>query len=86
MPTIKPGETFFDHLPDGRYEKCVLLPTTGDEPDRHAAARGGTGEFYRALSNEEIKERADDETDDVQMIFEVEAGMPFPKIVFLVRT
>jgi len=36
MPTIKPGETFFDHLPDGRYEKCVLLPTTGDEPDRHA--------------------------------------------------
>lgn len=45
--TIAVGSEFFDRLADGRYERCVLQPTTGEEPDRHAAARGGTGEFYR---------------------------------------
>jgi hypothetical protein len=62
----------------------VLLPTTGDEPDRHAAARGGMGEFYRALTDKELK-KEDDGSADVTMIFEVEPGLPFPKIVFLVR-
>jgi hypothetical protein len=53
--TISPGDTFYDKLPDGRYEKCVLQQTTNDTPDRHAAARGGTGEFFRAIPKDELR-------------------------------
>jgi hypothetical protein len=42
------------------------------------------GEFYRALTDKELK-KEDDGSADVTMIFEVEPGLPFPKIVFLVR-
>jgi len=52
---ISPGEVFYDVLPDGRYERCVLQKTDGSETDRHAAARGGTGEFYRKIPQEELE-------------------------------
>lgn len=48
---IRPGGTFFDILPDGRYERCVLQPGTDK-----TAMRGGTGEFYRAIPREELTE------------------------------
>jgi hypothetical protein len=78
--TISPGDTFYDKLDDGRYERCVLVATTDDTPDRHAAARGGTGEFYEALPEGDLpKDMA-----DTPIVFE--AGGPFGvNIVFLRR-
>ena len=80
--TINPGDTFYDKLDDGRYERCVLQPTTDDTPDRHAAARGGTGEFYEPFPKGEFP--ADMDAEDTPMVFEV--GGPFGmNIVFLRR-
>jgi hypothetical protein len=83
MPTVSPGETFYDKLPDGRYERCVLQPTTKDTPDRKAAARGGTGEFYRAVPVEGRLTREQIEGDN-EIIFDVTIG-PFGKFVILER-
>lgn len=78
MPSIKPGDVFFDKLPDGRYEKCVLQATTIDTPDRHAAARGGTGEFYRVLDLSE-----EDEVED-EVILDASANyFGIPKFLML---
>ena len=88
MPTIKPGDTFFDILPDGRYERCVLLQTDGSEPDRHAAARGGSGEFYRPIPDDEVQAELGKEDsprlEAAQMIF-AHGPHGIPKIVFLER-
>lgn len=72
MPEIKPGDVFFDKLPDGRYERCILQPTTGETPDRARAARGGTGVFYRSVDTS--VERIDD---DDEMIRDIEYGCVF---------
>ena len=39
MVEIHPGETFFDKMPDGRFEKCILRKLPDGERDK-AAARG----------------------------------------------
>lgn len=79
MPIIKPGDEFYDKLSDGRYEKCILRDIHQDDPDRHAKARGGTGEIFLALTQEELTpERMDAAID---MILDVELG----KFVFLER-
>ncbi len=87
MTTVKVGDEFYDKLPDGRYERCVLQKTDGTEPDRRAAARGGTGEFYRAIPDDEMQELLIlDESprlDASVMIFEL--GGIIPKIVYLER-
>jgi len=81
MPTIKPGDIFFDKLLDGRYEKCILQSTTIDMPDRHTAARGGTGEFYRAI---DVSSEEDEEADE--MILDISPnGSGLPKFVMLKR-
>jgi hypothetical protein len=72
MPQISPGDTFYDKLPDGRYEKCILQPTTDETPDRMNAARGGTGEFYRRVPIEELG--SEDKEDEV-VIFDSNEGM-----------
>lgn len=54
--SIQPGEVYYDILPDGRYERCVLQPTTEDTPNRTAAARGGTGQFFRPIPRDELTE------------------------------
>lgn len=69
MPSIKPGDVFYDKLDDGRYEKCVLKMTTPETPDRHAAARGGTGEFYRVLTMEEVG-NIDEKDESIALIME----------------
>jgi len=90
MPTIAPGEVFFDRLDDGRYEKCILQKTDGSEPDRMAAARGGTGEFYREIPEDEVRaellkeEEESSRLDNAQMIWAVGDGQ-LPKMVFLER-
>ena len=89
MPmTVKVGDVFFDKLEDGRYERCVLQATTGDEPDRRAAARGGTGEFFEAVGDEGTAEERLEalETAD-HVIFDVsnDDGSGLPKIVVLRR-
>lgn len=80
MPSIKPGDVFYDRLPNGLYEKCVLQATTTETPDRHKAARGGTGEFYRKMAIEELE---DESVQEDEMIFELKDGAPFPEIVML---
>lgn len=65
---IQPGDTFFDILPDGRYERCVLRHTTDDTPDRQAAARGGTGEFYRPIPKGELTEERMDAAEMVMAV------------------
>ena len=87
MPiTVKVGDVFFDKLEDGRYERCILQHTTGDEPDRHAAARGGTGEFYEVIGENGTQEErlAALETAD-EVIFDVsnDDGSGLPKMVTL---
>jgi hypothetical protein len=89
MPiTVNVGEVFFDKLEDGRYERCILQAMTDDEPDRHAAARGGTGEFYEAIGDEGTAEERLEalETAD-HVIFDVsnDDGSGFPKMVVLRR-
>lgn len=73
MATIRPGEVFYDRLPDGRYERCVLQPTTDETPDRHTAARGGTGEFYRAVPIAGLSKDRIENADEI--IMDVELGM-----------
>jgi hypothetical protein len=77
MPSVSPGDTFYDKLPDGRYEKCVLQKTDGSEPDRHAAARGGTGQFFRPMPAETLTPERMDGAEE--MIYDLEEG----KFVFL---
>ena len=88
MPTIEPGQEFFDKLDDGRYERCVLQKTDGAEPDRHAAARGGTGEFFKIIPQDEVNAelRLDESKrlDEAQMIWALGEG-PIPQLVFLER-
>lgn len=89
MPiSVKVGDVFFDKLGDGRYERCVLQRTTGDEPDRRAAARGGTGEFYETVGEDGTPEErlAALETAD-EVIFDVsnDDGSGLPKMVCLRR-
>lgn len=80
LPTIKPGDVFFDKLSDGRYEKCVLQETTVDTLNRHAAARGGTGEFYKVIDSSSKEEIED--TDEV--ILDVSNDdFGFPKFLVL---
>lgn len=82
--TVKVGDVFFDKLADGRYERCVLQKTTGDEPDRHAAARGGTGEFYEPVAEDGTPEERLAALEDADhVIFDVSEG--FPKMVALRR-
>lgn len=69
-------------------QRCVLQHTTGDEPDRHASARGGTGEFYEAIGDKGTAEErlAALETAD-HVIFDVsnDDGSGLPKMVVLRR-
>jgi hypothetical protein len=85
--TVKVGDVFFDKLEDGRYERCVLQATTGDEPDRRAAARGGTGEFYEAAGEKgTAAERLKALKTADHVIFDVsDDGSGLPKIVTLRR-
>jgi len=89
MPvTVKVGDVFFDKLEDGRYERCVLRATTGAEPDRHAAARGGTGEFYEAVGEEGTEEdrlEALETADHVIFDMSNDDGSGLPKMVVLRR-
>lgn len=62
---ISPGDVYFDALPDGRFERCILRATTPDTPDREAAARGGTGEFFRRLPATGI---TDERVDAAEMV------------------
>jgi hypothetical protein len=78
--TIEPGDTFYDKLDDGRYERCVLQATTDDTPDRHAAARGGTGEFYEAYPKGEFPPKGE----KAPIVFEL-GGPLGMSIVFLRR-
>lgn len=79
MPTIKPGDIFFDKLPDGRYEKCILQATTEDTPNRAVVARGGTGEFYRVLNDPSEEPEADEVIWDISN----EDNLGIPKILLL---
>lgn len=85
MPTIKPGDIFFDKLPDGRYEKCILRSTAVDTLDRHVAARGGTGEFYRVINV--FSEEEDQEIEDAdEVVLDISNdGSGIPKFVMLKR-
>lgn len=85
MPTIKPGDVFFDKLPDGTYEKCVLQMTTEDTPDRHAAARGGTGEFYRPIPKEEMTPERIENADEIIMDVSSDDSSGIPAMVLLER-
>ena len=76
MPTIKPGDVFFDKLDDGRYEKCILQPTTEDTPNRMAAARGGTGEFYRRIPKDEMTAARIKNADEVIMDVTEDSDIP----------
>jgi hypothetical protein len=78
MPTIEPGQMFYDKLPDGRYERCVLQPTTVGTPDRKAAARGGTGEFYKAIPIDGLTKQR---MKTAEIIFDADLG----RMVFLER-
>lgn len=66
MPSVRPGEVFYDKLPDGRYERCVLQPTTDTTPDRFNVARGGTGVLYRRIEKPSVEEM-DDDTNELIM-------------------
>lgn len=68
---VRPGDVFFDKLPDGRYERCILQLTTDDTPDRHKAARGGTGQFYERI---EIPSADEIEDDRNELIMDVDHG------------
>ena len=90
MATVEPGEVFFDRLDNGLYEKCVLQATAVGTPDRHKAARGGTGIYYRAILDGVVRallaapkgSAESARLDEPIMIFDLtEAGNP--KMVFL---
>lgn len=82
--TVSPGEVFYDRLSDGRYEKCILGPAeaTGE------AKRGGTGQFFKAVSPADLPEDISEEdyqawekqTEDAEMIMDADKGI----FVFLV--
>lgn len=84
MPTIKPGDVFYDNLGDGRYERCVLQTPPEDAVDKKVAARGGTGEFYVEITERtaEAIESADETIFDVT---DIEANFGIPKLVLLRR-
>lgn len=86
--TVSVGEEFYDILPDGRYERCILQKTDGSEPDRHASARGGTGEFYRPISPDIVQAELRKE-ESARLDASVEIWEPTPngfgKMVFLER-
>lgn len=82
--TIHVGETFYDKLDNGLYERCVFGPQglTGEE------RRGGTGEFYKKLdilgdgATEEQLAAWEKQADLAEMIMDADEG----KFIFLVRS
>lgn len=72
---INVGEVFYDRLDNGRYEKCTL----GEK-----GARIGSGEFFQAISPDEVGDYTDDELDSFEMIYDADRCifvflMPDPK-------
>lgn len=69
---IKPGDIFFDKLDNNKWERCILQETTLETPDRNKIARGGTGEFYRPVSLDEIELLTDSELMALDLVFDIE--------------
>ncbi|OPZ34166.1 MAG: hypothetical protein BWY99_02635 [Synergistetes bacterium ADurb.BinA166] len=72
MVEIHPGETFFDKMPDGRFEKCILRKLPDGERDK-AAARGGTGEFFRPIPKDQMTAARIEAAEE--MIWDAEVGV-----------
>jgi hypothetical protein len=81
---IHVGETFYDRLDNGLYERCVFGPqgTSGEE------RRGGTGEFYKKLdmladgATDEQLAAWEKQTETAEMIMDADEF----KFIFLVRS
>lgn len=80
MPSVKPGEVFYDKTDDLHYERCILGPD---------GERGGTGEMFIRVSHDQFDknfigkgwtdEEVDAFYDSCEIIHDVEIG-PFTMI------